>query len=252
MNELAVPQLFMDIYERMPRQGPGNEDSTLKALAALGQLPEEPNILDLGCGSGAQTVQLAQATGSHVTAVDFYEPFLRSLRSNADEAGVGDRVQTVLGDMATLDFEDESFDLIWSEGAIYLMGFENGLKAWRRLLKSAARMAVTEATWLTDSPPDPCKAYWDREYPALTSVAANIETIEASGYTHVANFPLPASAWLDDYYAPLRRVLAEFRTTQGANADDMAIIDMCQTEIDMYDQYGDAYGYVFYLMEKTE
>src|SRR5262249_11799155 len=56
--------------------------------------------------------------------------------------------------MSALDFPDASFDLIWSEGAIYVMGFAEGLRAWKRLLKPHGAIAVTELSWLGPDIPE--------------------------------------------------------------------------------------------------
>ena len=88
-----------------------------------------------------------------MTAVDLFEPFLDRLKARAEKEGVSEaRLLPVRGDMEALSFDNESFDLIWSEGAIYLLGFEHGLKSWRRFVKPGGFVAVSECTWLTATP----------------------------------------------------------------------------------------------------
>ncbi len=76
-------------------------------------LPERPRILDLGCGPGAQTLELAGLCQGRIVAVDNHEPFLEQLRPRAAQLGLADRVEARLGDMGSLPFEPGSFDLIW-------------------------------------------------------------------------------------------------------------------------------------------
>src|SRR5690606_6965363 len=97
-------------------------------------------------------------------------PFLDELNAHAVREGLADQIETVQADMGDPPFADGSFDLVWSEGAIYNVGFEDGLRRWRRLLPSGGFVAVTEATWLTDNPPQKAAEFWATEYPAMTSV----------------------------------------------------------------------------------
>ena len=98
-------------------------------------------------------------------AVDNHPPFLETLNRRIQGAGLENRVSVVLGDMFNLDFAAESFDVIWSEGAIYIRGFEKGLREWRQLLKAGGFIAVSELTWLKPFPPAQVKAFWHDSYP---------------------------------------------------------------------------------------
>ncbi|RLB53998.1 MAG: SAM-dependent methyltransferase [Deltaproteobacteria bacterium] len=254
MDELPVPQLFMDIYERLPRQGPGLAECTERALALMGELPRAPQVADIGCGVGRQTLDLAQQLGpaAHITAVDFYAPFLATLRAQAAALGVDEQISTRVGDMARLDFEPESLDLMWSEGAIYLMGFGEGLKAWRRYLVPKGLLAVSEATWLRDDVPAPCRNYWDTEYPAMSTAEQNIETLERLGYRSLGHFTLPVDAWERDFYVPLRQQLASLRSEGPLGDDDRAVVASMDEEIRLFESYSAYFGYVFYVMQRTD
>ena len=125
-------EVFFDVQGDLPRQGPGDDASTLKVIALCGELPNAPSILDIGCGPGAQTIALAQALpDAIITAVDIHAPYLDQLRNRAEGT---DRITTKEADMAALPFEPSSFDVLWSEGAAYIMGVGAALKAWRPLL----------------------------------------------------------------------------------------------------------------------
>ena len=125
-------EIFFEIHRDLPREAPGSDACTARALSMIPALPDDPRILDIGCGPGAQTLVLARQTGGRVTAIDTHQPFLDDLARRAERAGLTSRVHPQLGDMTALDFEEASFDVIWSEGAIYIMGLREGLTAWRR------------------------------------------------------------------------------------------------------------------------
>lgn len=238
--------LFFELYESLPRQWPGNDAATARALALLPDLPPRPRIADLGCGGGASTRALAATTGGTVAAVDIHPPFLAGLLSQRRDAGV---VHPIAGDMARPPLAPASFDLVWSEGAIYQIGFAQGLQRWRPLLKPGGCLAVTEASWLSDAPLAGARHFWAMAYPAMTTIAANEASVAAAGYRVVGSFVLPPECWLDSYYAPLERALGPFAARHPDDPDAAMIAAEIRTEIDMYRRYGDSYGYVFYLAQ---
>jgi len=147
-NQSNDPQmaLMFSFYEGVFQKGPGGKESTLKALSMLQDLPPNPRIVDFGCGSGAASLVLAKAIDCAVTAVEIHQSFLDELQTIATRDGLADRITPIRADMADPPFPEQSFDLIWSEGAIYNIGFEEGLKRWRRLVPTGGHVAVTEAT----------------------------------------------------------------------------------------------------------
>ncbi|MBP1635361.1 MAG: hipA, partial [Acidobacteria bacterium] len=247
---MSLPADVYRLYEGLPQQGPGSDALTLEALRRLGPLPDAPRVLDLGCGSGRQTLALARALGGRVVAVDDHEPFLRELDARARAAGLSHVIETRLGDMGALDLEAASADLAWSEGAIYIVGFERGLRAWRRWLRPGGLAAVSECSWLVERPGPEVRAFWDAAYPAMGTIARNAERARAAGYEVIDAFPLPASAWWDGYYTPLlarAEVLAAEARDHAALAE--AIADV-RREVELFERFGDTYGYVFYLLRR--
>ncbi|WP_298817945.1 cyclopropane-fatty-acyl-phospholipid synthase family protein [uncultured Chloroflexus sp.] len=238
--------IFWQVHRDLPREAPGSDDSTLRALSMLPALPASARILDIGCGPGAQTVALARATSGHIIAVDTHQPFLDELVHRADQAGVADRIHPLQASMFDLDF-DHPFDLIWSEGAIYIIGFERGLREWRRLLKPGGLIAVTEISWLKPNLPEAARAFWDEAYPGMASVEANLTRLAAAGYRSLGHFTLPERDWWDNYYHPMAARIELLRQAYRENPEAQAALDSECAEIEVYRQYSDWYGYVFYL-----
>jgi SAM-dependent methyltransferase len=242
--------LFWDIHSGLPREGPGDNASTRKAFGMAGALLDRPRILDVGAGPGMQTIELARINDGTVVAVDTHVPFLHELRRRADDAGVSDRVTTVSASMTALPFRDASFDLVWSEGAIYVMGFREGLTAWRRLLAPGGYLVVTEACWVQTEIPEDVRKLW-AEYPGMTTIAGTRQIIDACGYRDVGHFVLPDASWWDDYYDPLERKLASLRDTYRDQSDALRQLNEAQYEIDMHRRHSDLYGYFFFVMQKV-
>ena len=128
-------EYFYELYAGLPRGGPGDNKSTRKAFSHLKNLPSEPLILDIGCGPGMQTLELAKISKGIIIALDNYQPFLDRLMQNAVVEGFEKKIILKNQSMLEMDFRDNSFDVIWSEGALYQMRFQNGLKKCYELLK---------------------------------------------------------------------------------------------------------------------
>jgi SAM-dependent methyltransferase len=242
--------IFWELHSDIPREGPGDAASTRKAWRMLADLPDLPRILDVACGPGKQTIDLAGLTHGTILAVDTHQPFLDELERRVSAAGLSARISTRNLSMFELDFEPGSFDVIWSEGAIYIIGFENGLRAWKRLIKPGGYLAVTELTWLKPDPPSEIKSYWNGNYPAMQALEENLAIIQAAGYRHVGHFVLPNSSWWDDYYTPLEKRIFMLQEKYRDNEEAMVLLRESQRESNLHKIYSEWYGYVFYIMQK--
>jgi ubiquinone/menaquinone biosynthesis C-methylase UbiE len=246
---MDTPFVFT-LHENLPRQGPGSNACTRKAFSMLADLPARPEILDIGCGAGMQTVELARTCpGCRITATDIYQPFLDDLARRSAAAGVRDRIITFRASMDDLPFPDGSFDVLWAEGSIFIVGFREGLASWKRLLRPGGYLCLTEAAWFTDTPSPEAAAFWNECYPAITTVAVNRAIAEDAGYEVVATFPLPASAWWDYYLQVLKRI-EDLRPNIAGNPDAEAQIEFAEREIAIYREHADEYGYEFFILRK--
>ena len=243
-----INTLFFELFGGLPRQGPGDAESTLRALALVPGVGPRTRVLDVGCGTGCQTFLLARNSRAHVVAVDNHPPFIDLLNREAERLGVADRLEARVADMRQLDFADGSFDLIWCEGAIYNVGVETGLRDWHRLLGRGGHLAMTEVCWRKPNRPAECVAFWNREYPEIRDVPALLTAIDACGFETLEYFPLAASAWWDDYYRPLQRNVAAFRERHRNLPEAQELADQCQHEIDVWRAYSAFYGYDFFVL----
>jgi len=245
-------ELLVELHEGLPRLGPGNAESTLRALALCEHLPVAPDILDVGCGTGAQTLDLSSETDGQLTAVDLFPSFLARLDAERERRGLEHRIRTRVADMNDLPFDEASFDLIWSEGAVYIMGFDHGLAKWRALLRPRGYLVVSEVSWFKASPPAELREFWDQHYPAIRSVEDNLTAAVELGWQTVGNFHLPVSAWTNDYYGALRERLPVFRAANTADRDAQEVADMTEYEMSLMDRYSDWYGYEFFVFRRLD
>ncbi|MBT8506947.1 SAM-dependent methyltransferase [Methanomicrobiaceae archaeon CYW5] len=241
---------LLKMHEGLPRQGPGSNECTRKAFSMLKNLPEHPEILDIGCGSGMQTVELARiCPEGHVTAVDIHPPFLDDLARRAEAAGVGERITTVRASMDDLPFGDGSFDVLWAESSIFIVGFGEGLSLWKRLLRPGGYACITEAVWFTDEPSPAAVGFWNDCYPAITSVEETCAKAEDAGYEVVATFRLPGSVWWD-YYTPLEKRLPELKKAAVGDPVAESFVAFSEGEMAVYREHGDEYGYAFFVLRR--
>jgi len=239
--------VFFEVHSGLPREGPGDAQSTRRAFACLRGLPDRPRVLDLGCGPGAQTLELAELCAGQIVAVDNHEPFIERLRRRVLEDGLEERVQPVVADMRNLPFEPGCFDLIWAEGSIYLIGFSRGLSEWRALLNGRGQIAVSEISWLRDSAPAELRAFWEQAYPGIRTIAENQAAVREAGYELLASFALPDSAWWDSYYRPLEAKLDALEARYSADPETLEVLAAERQEIGLFRKYSAYYGYVFYV-----
>lgn len=242
--------IFWRIHGGLPKQGPGSDASTRRALAALAPLPANPRVLDLGCGPGRQTLVLASETGGEVIAVDRLEPFLNEVSARAQAAGLSGRIEARQASMTEVGTQEAPFDLIWSEGAIYNIGFKRGLTLWSDWLKDGGAMAVTEAIWLRSDPSTDIADFWAESYPAMQTQSANEAVIAELGLELVDTFPLPREEWWTDYYSLIETRLETLRKERN---DELwqTVVAQFDREVEVIRTGLDEFGYAFYVMRKA-
>lgn len=241
-------QGLITLFQGMPRGGPGSDRNTLKALSMLPGLPEEPRVIDLGCGPGKQTMALAGELGVKVTAVDIFDVFLDQLRADAKKRGLADLIEPLQADMTKLKYPENSWDLVWSEGAIYLAGFENGLRMCNPWLSKGGLMAVTECTWLKPGAPKEVIEFWASNYPAMQDIKTNTKTAQDAGYEVLDHFTLEDEDWLQEFWGPMRPRLDELEASAQPGTALAQVLADTRLEIELFRKYSEYYGYVFYLM----
>ena len=199
-----------------------------KAFHMLPKL-DRPCILDVGCGSGVPTIELARLSNGQIIGLDIEQDLLDRLNRKAEEAGLSERVKTIKRSMFDIDFPDESFDIIWAEGSISIIGFERGLKEWYRFLK-----------------PDGFLVAHDE----VGNITEKTEKISSLGYDLLDYFVLGEETWWNEYYAPLEKLIHKIRTKHADNPKAIALLDTEQREIEMAKQDPRQYRSVYFVMKK--
>lgn len=241
--------IIYDFFLNSERQGPGSPEETLRALSFINGLTEKSKIADIGCGTGGQTMVLGQNTPCEIIGVDAWPDFIDQLNQIAQSKNLQNRVKGIVGNMENLPFEEEKLDLIWSEGAIYNIGFERGLNEWRKFLKKGGYIAVTENTWFSEERPDEIQDFWQKAYPEIDTIPNKVAQMQKVGYLPIATYVLPETIWTAYYtWQTLRR--EAFLKKYAGNKAVEEFIDAQRYEAELYDKYKEYYGYVFYIGKK--
>jgi ubiquinone/menaquinone biosynthesis C-methylase UbiE len=242
--------LISEYFVQLERQGPGSPEATIRALSFIDNLSNESKIADLGCGTGGQTMVLAQNTKGTITALDLFSGSIDKLNATAGKLGLQDRVKGIAGSMDNLPFQNDEFDLIWSEGAIANIGFEKGLNHWKSFLKKDGYIAVTYESWFTDERPAEIEKFWLDAVPEMGTIGHDISIMQRTGYIPIAAFTLPENCWTDNFFIPQKVVQEAFLNKYAGNKTVEAFIANMRHEAELYSKYKQYYGYVFYIGKK--
>lgn len=241
--------IIYEYFSNLERQGPGSPEITLKALGFIDGLTEKSKVADIGCGTGGQTLVLAQNTPCEIIGVELWPAFINQFNQNAQNKNLHDRMKGVVGNMENLPFQEDELDLIWSEGAIYNIGFKRSLNEWRKFLKLGGYIAVTENTWFTEDRPAEIQEFWQKAYPEIDTIPNKVAQMHKAGYLPIATFVVPEACWTD-YYNIMQQTQKPFLEKYNDNKTAEEFISYQRYEAELYYKYKAYYGYVFYIGKK--
>ena len=250
-KEMSMMDILIETHKRLERQGPGSMEMTVKALSFIDNISKIAQTVDMGCGSGGQTMVLARNIPGKIIGVDQLPDLINVLNENTKKLKLEERVTGVVGSMESLSFPKEEFDLIWSEGAIDNIGFEKGLTHWYDFLKKTGYIAVTCPSWLTDEYPAEVQKFWADGGNGLDTVEKNIGVMQKCGYGFIASFTLPEECWTDNYFSPRQSEEQSLFERYAGNKTVEEYIESSKYEVELYSRYKQYYGYVFYIGKKV-
>jgi len=247
MDEKEYFQALIALHQGLERQGPGDQVFSREILSNLKGLPKAPRIADMGCGSGAGTLILAEKFRTTIRAVDFSRKFLDELEVEARKQDLDQFIEVIECDMGKINWAPKSIDLLWSEGAAYILTFGGALKAWRPLMADDGIAVISELSYFTDEVPEPLKAYMKKMYPTIKTESGNAQIAKASNFEVLETLRLPSSAWWEHYYNPLKENIKYLRGSEDSTMQ--FVIKETEEEMQLFRKYEEFYGYSFYVMK---
>jgi len=202
---------------------------TVRAFELLPKI-KNPSILDIGCGSGVPTIELARLSDGKITAIDIDRRQLDRLREKVRKSKLGNRINVVESSMTDMHLEAESFNIIWAEGSIAVIGFENGIIEWKSLLKPGGFLVVHD----------------DRG-----NIGEKMLAILHNQYVLIGSFEINEDIWWEEYYKPLNDKLIEIRNKYHGDSGIENILQNDQEQIDRYHNNRSAYRSAFFILKKV-
>ncbi|MQY79024.1 MAG: methyltransferase domain-containing protein [Bacteroidetes bacterium] len=201
---------------------------TRKAFELLPKY-DNPQILDVGCGAGIPTIELAKLSGGHITGIDIDRSSLERFRKKLRETELVDKIEIIEKSLFALDFPDESFDIIWAEGSISAIGFEEGLKQLRRFLKLNGFLVIHDD---------------------ISDTKKKLKLISNYNYILISRFKISHKEWWLKYYAPLEKLIKEFHNNFLNDYKLINVLNKDQGEIDRLKSNPTLFGSMFYTIRK--
>ena len=242
--------MIADFFKRVERQGPGGDWETRLATSMIPDFKREIRIADIGCGKGSQTFVLADEYDAEIDAVDILPEMLENIETESRSRNMEEYIHPVQASMDALPFRKESYDLIWAEGSIFIIGYEKGLSYWREFLKPGGFVAVTECSWLGNKRPENMK-WIQNNLPEIDSIEHKIQQMAEAGYEPYAHFILPETCWTKNYYEPMQPAMEAFLKDHHGETNAQIFIERLKEEQDYYEENKDYFGYVFYIGRKV-
>lgn len=245
-----MDKYFYEVFENIPRQGPGLNAATRKAYMLIqDKLSDKPEILDIGCGKGVQTLELARLSKGDITAIDTHPYFLDCLRSDSVRLKLDGNIQVQNADMHALPFPEESFDLIWAEGSVFIMGIKSGLLNWKPFLKPGGFLVLTDLVWLKDKRTEELTNYWENEGLNMLSIKEVLEHADQIGFNEISHFTLPIEAWTNEYFDYQTAIIKQLRIKYGQNEAAEDVYTSLEKEMNIVLKYAGTHGYEFFIFQ---
>ncbi|MFX0072377.1 MAG: class I SAM-dependent methyltransferase [Candidatus Hermodarchaeota archaeon] len=201
---------------------------TRKAFSLLPEM-NKPLILDVGCGTGVATIELFKLSNGKIIGIDINQDALDKFKKRIEEENLPNEITIMNCNLLETNFSDESFDLIWAEGVIYIIGFQKGFKACFRLLKKGGFLVLHEA---------------------LIGLRKNTHLIKKCGFQVFDKFFLPEGAWWNEYYEPLEKEIDQLNE-DGLSQDILKEINQIKHEINLVKSYRPKeLNCAFYILQK--
>ena len=158
-----------------------------------------------------------------------------------------------VGDMNALELPPRSFDLVWCEGALFVPGFERGLRIIRDRCCEARPGGRQRGGVAAPAPrrsPTTSSQFWTEAYPAMTDVEGNLALARQAGFAALDHFTLAAEGWAA-YVDPVERRMNEVLAKHPGDPDAEKAAEAERREFAMFRKNRGWFGYEFFLLQRS-
>jgi cyclopropane fatty-acyl-phospholipid synthase-like methyltransferase len=184
-----------------------------------------PNILDIGCGSGVPTLWLAENFEGNITAIDSDPKAINYLRQKINDRNLQNRIRTVCNSFDEFYSETDRYDMIMAEGFLNIVGFEIGFKKINELLNETGYLVIHDE-------------YKDHN--------KKLEFINENNCTIINTLFLDENIWWNDYYKQLENEINKISTLEIEKIFKSDI-----EEIKFYKSNPSIFNSIYYIIMKT-
>jgi ubiquinone/menaquinone biosynthesis C-methylase UbiE len=143
--EQLDPYVFMAVVGKRVIH-PGGRAATEQLLVRAAIRPGD-RVLDVGCGVATTAIAVSERFGAHVTAVDIEPLMLERARAAVRAAGLEDKIRVEQGDILSLDFPEDSFDVVVAEAVTMFVDRARAARELVRVCRPGGRVLATEFMW---------------------------------------------------------------------------------------------------------
>ena len=201
---------------------------TRKAFENIPEM-DKPRILDIGCGTGMPTLELARLSNGEVTGIDIDQGALDKLNLKIKQEGLSGRIKVYNRSVYDTKFEDEVFDFLWGEGVLHILNIKKSLEECNRVLKTNGFLVVGETIkWIKN----------------------NLKVFPKYGFNLINKFLLPEECWWKEYYFPMEKKIKDLRS-KFKNSKELEKLKVYEREIDMVKKSPKEFDCAFYIFQKV-
>ncbi|MGB5912036.1 MAG: class I SAM-dependent methyltransferase [Promethearchaeia archaeon] len=201
---------------------------TRKAFEMLPKM-ESPCILDIGCGSGTPTIELARLSNGEITGIDIDQAALDKFKLKIEKEDLSSRIKILNRSVYNTEFSAESFNLIWDEGVLHILNIKKSLVECNRVLKLNGFLVLGEGIkWINN----------------------NLEIFPKCGFNLINKFLLPEECWWKEYYLPMEKKIKDLRS-KFKKSKELENLRPYESEINMVKKKPKEFDCAFYIFQKV-
>ncbi len=248
---MNIPKLLInELIKDLEGLAPHSLSMTKKALSFVSHLNKMEKVADIGCGPGYQSVTLWDITKAHVVAIDYREDYIAKFQHELIEQKLDNKISPMLLQTEDIPFNEEEFDMIWSEFLGGDIGYDQVLKKWGKFVKKDGYIVICAYCWNNNNMPKDVIEFFQSHNIDIDHYSARILQMNKYGFVPVSHFIMPEECWWN-YFCPIDVNLDKILKKYPNNSEVHKFVKDINTEINLFEKYGDYYEYAFFIGKKN-